>query len=268
MDRLALTRPLAVLDLETTGTSRDRDRIVEIAVLRLHPDGGEEVHVAHVNPGRAIPRDAVRVHGAACGITDADVADAPPFGKYARGLCGFLDGCDLAGYNLIKFDLPLLESEFRRADVPFSRQGRALLDPMAIFHQRERRDLAAAVAFYCGREFDDAHSAEGDVRATWEVLQGQLRRYPDLPGDVDGLHAVCNPGSEHFIDAEGKFLWQDGEAVLGFGKHQGTPLSQLAAEKPDYLQWMLTGTFSDEVKGIARDALRGTFPRQPEPPLH
>jgi DNA polymerase-3 subunit epsilon len=259
MENLKLRRPLALVDLESTGTLPSSDRIVEIAILRVNPDGGEDFRCKRVNPGVPIPAEATAIHG----ITDADVASEPAFAAYARSLSDFLTDCDIAGFNVARFDLPMLEAEFRRAGVTFSREGRAVIDAMAIFHQKERRDLAAAVRFYCGRDFPEAHSSEDDVRATADVLRAQLERYDDLPRDVEALDELLNRVDPSWIDPDGKFRWTDGTTVIAFGQHKGRTLQDLAAEEPDYLEWMVGQDFSPEVMEIVRDALSGRFPTPP-----
>ena len=256
MRGLNLRRPLAFVDLETTGTSPAADRVVEIAILKVDPDGAEDFRSRRVNPGVPIPPEAIAIHG----ITDADVADEPPFQAYARSLSDFLADCDIAGFNVAGFDLRMLEAEFGRAGVAFSREGRAVIDAMRIFHLKEPRHLAAAVRFYCGRDHPEAHSSEDDVRAAAEVLHAQLERYDDLPKDVEALHELCNPVDPGWIDPDGKFRWAGENAVIGFGKHEGQTLQDLAAAEPDYLEWMLGQDFSPEVMQIVRDALSGRFP--------
>lgn len=258
--KLNLARPLAFVDLETTGTLPQVDRIVEITVLKIFPDAREELRRRRVNPAIPIPAAATAVHG----ISDDDVAGEPAFANLAKSLNAFLADCDIAGFNVRGFDLTMLECEFRRAGVIFSREGRSIVDAMAIFHEKERRDLAAAVRFYCDRDFPEAHSSEDDVRAAVGVLLAQLDRYPDLPRDVAGLHAICNPAHPDWIDPDGKFRWVDGVARIMFGKHSGLSLQELARAEPDYLMWMHSKDFSPELKQIALDALRGTFPTPPD----
>ena len=257
MHGLKLRRPLAFLDLESTGTSPRSDRIIEVAILKMLPDGESILRCRRVNPGVPIPPEASRVHG----ITDEMVAHEPPFHRYARGLRDFLADCDLAGFNINGFDLPLLLAEFRRAGVDFSLKGRAIIDVMEIFHTREPRHLAAAVEFYCGQTHPKPHAAQEDVLAAVQVLQGQLRRYPDLADQLQ--ERLANPSGADWVDAEGRFVWQDGVVVVNFGRHRGKTLDRLAAEEPDYLRWILAGDFSAEVKQLARDALAGTFPSPP-----
>jgi DNA polymerase-3 subunit epsilon len=246
---ITLERPLALIDLETTGTDAQRDRIIEISVLKILAAGQRQHRTRRLNPGIPIPETATAVHG----ITDADVADAPRFDQVADRLLAFLDGCDLCGFNLKRFDLRLLCSEFSRAGRTLPLEGRAILDPMEIFHRQEPRDLAAAVRTYLGREHDARHSAAADVLATAEVLDAMLARYPDLPRSVAGLH-------QQFTDADG--VGSDGflrrvEGTVRFvkGKHRGLPLTAVAASSPDYLEWMLGQDFFDDTKAVVRDAL-------------
>ncbi len=256
---LELSRPLAFIDLESTGTSPERDRIVEIAVLKLHPDGREEFLCKRVNPGMPIPPDAIAVHG----ITDADVADEPPFSQYAQSIAAVLADCDYAGFGITRFDLPLLRAEFWRAkQIDFRWREHGVIDAMTIYHQKHPRDLAAAVREYCGREFQHAHSAEEDVRASMDVLLGQMERHQDLPGNVDDLNRVLNADANERIDHDGKFAWVDGEATITFGKNKGRSLRDLARRDPDYLAWILNQDFADDVKEIARAALRKEFPQR------
>jgi DNA polymerase-3 subunit epsilon len=254
--KLKLKRPLAVFDLETTGTVLDTDRIVEIGIIKVHPDGRKTKLRERVNPGIPIPLGAYMVHG----ICDDDVKRKPKFRKIALKVNRFLRDCDLAGFNSIKFDIPMLLNEFERAKVPFSLDGRRLLDALHIFHLKERRDLTAAYSFYCHKMHEEAHSALGDARVCWQVLQAQLVRYKDLSLDLDALHDLCTE-KERYADVFGKrFEWIDGEASFRFGKHQGKLLKTVAKETPDYLQWMLGSDFTKDTMDIARDALDGKFP--------
>ena len=259
---LFLSRPLAVFDLETTGVSPAVDRIIEITIIRLALDGSETVLHMRLNPDVPIPPDATAVHR----ITDEDVAGEPTFAAVAAEIYAFLEGCDLAGFNVIRFDLPMLEAEFERAGVEFSREGRAVVDAMTIFHEREPRNLAGAARFYLEREMPEVHTSESDARATLDVLSAQLQRYPDLPQDMETLHEFCNPVNPDWIDAEGKFVWANEIPTIGFGRHKGHSLQELASEpEPNYLHWMLGQDFSAEVVDIIRDALNGEFPSPPTP---
>ena len=257
---LLLRRPLATLDLETTGTDPSNDRIVEISILRLSLNGSEELLGRRVNPQVPIPPDASAVHG----ISDADVAGEPTFSELAVEIAAFLEDCDIAGFNVIRFDLPMLEAEFQRVGVDFSREGRSVVDAMAIFHQKEPRDLAGASKFYLGRDMVDAHSSESDARTTLDVLTAQVERYDDLPQDIQELHDLCHQVDPTWIDPEGKFRWVADEAVISFGTHQGRTLRDLAADpEPNYLHWMLGKDFSVEVREVIRAALNGDFPTPP-----
>ena len=259
MQGLNLRRPLAFVDLETTGTCPASDRVVEIAIFKVFPDGTEDFRCNRVNPGVPIPPEATAIHG----ITNADVANEPPFASYARSLNEFMADCDIAGFNVAGFDLRMLEGEFGRAGVDFSREGRAVIDAMRIFHLKEPRDLAAAVRFYCGRDHTEAHSSEDDARAAADVLQAQLERYGDLPRDVEGLHEVCTPVDPSWIDPDGKFRWSGSDAVIAFGPQKGRTLQDVAAAEPGFLEWMLKKDFSPETMQIVRDALSGRFPQPP-----
>lgn len=251
---LRLDRPLCFFDLETTGTDPGRDRIVEISVLRLDPDGGRETRTRRVHPERPIPPEASRVHG----IRDEDVRDEPTFRQVARGLLEFLADADLAGFNVLRFDAPLLDREFRDCGMDLDLSARRILDAMAVFHRKEPRDLSAAVRFYLGRDLEGAHGAAADVEASAAVLEAQLARYDDLPRDVEGLDAWCRPAPAGAVDREGKFVVRDGEVVFAFGKHQGRPLADVARRQPDYLQWLLRQTdFPADAKALAERALRG-----------
>lgn len=257
LKNLKLERPIAFIDVETTGTNPNSDRVVELSILRIQPDGKEEYKSHRVNPGMPIPAEATAVHG----ITDADVTNLPAFRQYAKSVRDFLEGCDIAGFNVIKFDLPCLEAEFARAGVEFSRQGRYLVDSMVIYHQREPRDLQAAYRKYCGGEMENTHVAEEDAKATAAVLDGQLEQYGDLPRDVTALCEICIPAMKNYVDPEGKFIWVDGEVVCNFGKkYKGRKLRDIAEGDPSYLSWIAGADFSPEIRKIAARALDGEFP--------
>jgi DNA polymerase III subunit epsilon len=246
---LVLEKPLAIIDLETTGTDTQNDRIVEIGILKVAPDGGRLGRLFRINPGIPIPPAATNVHG----ITDQDVAEESCFADVATELLALLDGCDLCGFNLKRFDLRLLHAEFGRVRLQLQLTGRAILDVLEIFHTYEKRDLAAAVRFYCGRGHDNAHSAGADVEATAEVLDAMLARYEDLPRSAAELH-------QHFhdpnaVDSSGSFVRTAGQVHFAFGKHRGQPLDAVARAKPDYLKWMLAQDFFDDTKAVVRQAL-------------
>lgn len=246
LKHLRLKRPLCALDLKTTGTHPDRDRVVEVAVLQLDPRKEPVTFLRRVNPGMLIPPAATAVYG----ITDDDVADRPPFRAIVRRLARLLDGCDLAGFGIRRFDLPFLRAEFERAGREFCLQGQAVLDALDIFHQREPRDLAAALRFYCGREHN-AHRAASDVRAAVAVLDAQLARYRDLPRTVAELHRKTVG-----VDVGGWFRREGGRIVFAVGKHQGRPLAGVAHDAPDYLQWMLHQNLLDDARALVKRALQ------------
>jgi DNA polymerase-3 subunit epsilon len=261
MQNLNLTRPLAFFDLETTGIDVEKDRVVQIAIIRVEPDGRRRTFESLVNPERPIPPEATRVHG----IKDSDVAHQPTFSQLRRDIEEMLAGADLAGFNSINFDSPLLQNELRWAGSELDLGQARQVDAMKIFHAMEPRNLAAALRFYCDQDLVGAHSALADTEATLAVLDAQLGRYPDLPRDLDQLHRFCNPDEGRFVDRTRKFAWTaDGEAVSTFGKLRGQTLQQaVAGDGRGYLEWMLGRDFSEEVKNILRRALAGDFPRRP-----
>ena len=260
LKNLTLERPLAFIDVETTGLRPSSDRIVELSILKIHPDGNKEYKSHRINPEVPIPADVTAIHG----ITDADVACEPKFQQYANSIRDFLDGCDIAGFNVIKFDLPFIEAAFKRAGVDFSRQNRQLIDSQVLYHLMEPRDLKTAYLKYCGREMGMTHTAEGDATAAAEILDAQLEIHPELPRNVSGLCAMCYTVPENYVDPDGKFVWSDGEVVCNFGKkHDGRRLKDIAAEDPDYLRWVARADFTPEVKEMVSKALLGEFPKLP-----
>lgn len=250
----SLDRPLAFMDLETTGLSTVSDRIVELALIRVTPQGDVLEKVRRFNPGIPIPAEVTAIHG----ITDEDVADEPPFSARARSLAELLDPCDLAGFNIRRFDVPMLLAEFKRAGVPFETRDRRLIDAQVIFHREEPRDLSAAARFYLEREHEEAHTALGDIRTTAAVLSAQLQKYPGLPKSLAGLHAYCDEVAPFQTELDRWFQRKDGELVFRRGKHRGEPLGKVAATAPDYLQWMLgADDMDEEVLRVVRSALEG-----------
>jgi DNA polymerase-3 subunit epsilon len=244
--RVALIRPLAFLDLETTGKVLGLDRIVEIGVLKVMPEGDQVTFETRLNPEMRISQEATAIHG----IGERDVINQPAFKDVAPRLANFLHGCDLAGYNILSFDLPMLSSEFRRVHIPFQVEGREIVDALAIFVQKEPRDLKTAYRFYCGREYENAHSAAADARACWEVLQGQVDRYADLPNTPNGLSTfITENRRKRTLDSGGWFEMRDGEPAFARGRHQGLPICEVAKIAPEYLEWMLaTGLPNDTIK--------------------
>mgnify|MGYP001573434928 CR=1 FL=1 len=260
MTNLRLTRPVAFIDVETTGTNTLSDRIVELSALKIYPDETEEIITTRINPGIPIPPEAIAIHS----ITDKDVADKPNFKEYAATLRDFLEGCDLAGFNVRRFDLDIIEAEFRRAEIEFSIQGRHIVDVQTIYHRFEPRDLPAAYKKYCGKVMEVHHSSESDVRATFDVLKSQLEKHPnDLPNNINELHDFCNEKrSINWIDKDGKFVWVGDEAVVNFSKYRGKTLSHMAKNERSFLEWIINKDFSPEVKKIAEDAIKGKFPQK------
>jgi DNA polymerase-3 subunit epsilon len=259
LKNLKLQRPLVFFDLETTGIDVLSDRIVEISILRVEIDGTQEGRTRRIDPERPIPAAATAIHG----IRDEDVQGAPTFRQIAKGLLELIGDADLAGFNILRFDVPLLERELNACGLDLRVPQRRLIDAMTIFHRKERRNLEAAVRFYLGRDHADAHSAEADVAATVELLDAQLERYTDLPRSVDELES-WSAGERPTVDRSGKFTWRDGEAVFAFGKHQGKSLRAVAIEAADYLEWVVQADFPAEAKEIVAAALRGEFPEPPD----
>ena len=245
---------LAFLDLETTGSNPQTARIVEISVARVAPAGSLDVVTRRVNPGIPIPAEATSVHG----ITDSDVEHEPTFRRISLSLARYLDGCDLAGFGIARFDMRVLDAEFRRAGHWFSIDDRAVVDALAIYFDREPRDLTAAVRHYRNHDLKDAHSAEADTLAAMEVLLGQLERYGDLPRDLRELDIISAPRrvDENWIDEHGLLIWIENEVCLNFGKFKGTHLQEVVSEAPDYLDWMLKGDFPEDVKAAITKARR------------
>ena len=239
---LQLTKPLAFIDLETTGVNLGNDRIVEIAIVKILTDGTRSVKRKLINPEMPIPAGSSAVHG----ITDELVKDAPTFKQLAQEIKQMLDGCDLAGYNSNRFDIPLLMEEFLRAQVDFDMKGRRLLDVQAIFYKMEPRTLGAAYKFYCEKVLEDAHSAEADATATYEVLQAQVERYPQLGNNVDSILKTI--GEEPIVDFARRFVWENGVEVFNFGKYKGKPVADVLRSEPQYYDWMMKGDFPQHTK--------------------
>jgi DNA polymerase III subunit epsilon len=251
---LHLERPLAVLDVETTGTNPEQDRIVQIAVTIHYPAKDPIPWSGYVNPIIPIPPESTAVHH----IDAATVKDAPTFRTMAPKLAKALTGVDFCGYN-VTFDLKTIFIEMKRAGVPWSYEGAAIIDAFRIFQILEPRSLEAAHVKYCGAAFEGAHGAAADVAATEAVLDGQLRMYPnDIPRDVKRLAEYCWPKDPNTVDASGKFAWKNGEAIVAFGKKfYGTPLRQV---DKGFLQWMIDNDFPADAKFVAAEALEGRYP--------
>lgn len=239
---LQLNKPLAFIDLETTGINLGTDRIVEIAIVKILTDGTRIVKRKLINPGMPIPKASSDVHG----ITDEMVKDAPTFKQVAQELKQMLDGCDFAGYNSNRFDIPLLMEEFLRAQVDFDMKNRRLLDVQNIFHKMEPRTLSAAYRFYCNKTLDGAHSAEVDASATYEILEAQLGKYPDLGTTVESILKVM--GEDQVVDFARRFVMENGVEVFNFGKYKGRPVADVLKAEPQYYDWMMKGDFPQHTK--------------------
>ncbi len=243
--KLNLKNPLVFFDLETTGTNITTDRIVEISYHKVWPNGREETKTIRVNPGIPIPKSASDVHG----ITDADVADCPPFKAVAKEIARDIEGCDLAGYNSNRFDIPLLAEELLRADVDIDLMKRKFVDVQVIFHKMEARTLSAAYKFYCEKDLVGAHGAEADTLATYEVLQAQLDRYPELKNDIDFLSKFTTQNNN--VDFAGRMIYNDkGEEIINFGKHKGKKVEDVLKEDVGYYGWIMNSDFSLHTKKV------------------
>ena len=261
MIQLNLSKPIAFFDLETTGVNVASDRIVEISILKILVNGSREILTKRINPTISIPKQASEVHG----IYDKDVVNEPTFKSIANDIADFLLDCDLAGYNSNKFDIPILVEEFMRAGVDFEIKSRRLVDVQNIFHQMEQRTLKAAYKFYCGKEIINAHSAEADIEATYEVFLAQLQKYDGvefedkkgnktipIKNDIKALHDFTNINKN--ADLAGRIIFNDkGEEVFNFGKHTGKPVEKVLREEPSYYSWMMNGDFPLYTKKVLTD---------------
>ncbi len=254
--RLKLKRPLIFFDLETTGTDPERDRIIEMAAVKIWPDGTREEKLRRFNPGQSIPKEATAIHG----ITNDDVKSEPLFGKVAKGISAYFQDCDLAGYNIITFDIPMLAAELERAGYHLDVSSIAVVDAFRIYLFKERRDLTGAMRFYCGREHAGAHAALSDVLATIDVLEAQLNRYSDLPDTPGELDQSTRDPEE--VDRRGKLKWINDEICVNFGRHKGRSLRYLATEEPDYIRWMIDNKVVGDSVHHLHDALLGHFAKK------
>jgi DNA polymerase-3 subunit epsilon len=230
---LSLSRPICFIDLETTGINVSTDRIVEIAIVKIGVDGSKQVKRRLVNPEMPIPKDSSDVHG----ITDDMVKDAPSFKAMANEIKQFMEGSDLGGYNSNRFDVPMLNEEFLRAGISVDIESRKLLDVQKVFHKMEQRTLSAAYQFYCHKTLEDAHTAEADATATWEVLEAQIERYPQIGNTVESI--VKFTGDEEIVDFARRLVFENGVIVFNFGKHKGKSVVQVLKDEPQYYDWMM-----------------------------
>lgn len=251
--KLKLGKPIAFFDLETTGVDVATDRIVEISIVKIMPNGDKEIKTKRINPTIPIPAASSTVHG----ITDADVAQSPTFKEVAKELSKFIEGCDLAGFNSNKFDIPLIAEEFLRADVDFDVSKRNLVDVQNIFHKLEQRTLSAAYQFYCNKNLDNAHSAEADTIATYEILEAQIEKYSELENNIKFLAEFSQRSTN--ADLMGRIVFdENGIEVFNFGKHKGKSVEKIFEIEPGYYSWMMNGDFPLYTKKVLTNIkLRG-----------
>jgi DNA polymerase III subunit epsilon len=250
---LQLTKPIAFIDLETTGISITNDRIIEIAIVKILADGSRLVKRKLINPGMPIPAGSTAVHG----ITDEMVKDAPNFKQVANECKQFMDHCDIGGYNSNRFDIPMLIEEFLRAGIEFSIEGRKFVDVQKIFHKMEERTLSAAYKFYCQKILEGAHSAEADAQATYEILEAQVTRYPQMGATVDSI--VQFTGEDEMVDFARRFIKENGIEIFNFGKHKGKTVEKVLREEPQYYDWMMKGDFAMNTKQKLTEILNRTL---------
>ncbi|MFA7033561.1 MAG: 3'-5' exonuclease [Bacteroidales bacterium] len=244
--QLALKNPILFFDIESTGLNVASDRIIELSIVKVKPDGTREVKTRRLNPTIPISPEAQKIHG----ISDEDVKDCPTFKMIAKSLAKWMEGCDFAGYNSNKFDIPMLAEEFLRVGVDFDFRKRNLVDVQNIFHKMEQRTLSAAYKFYCDKDLENAHSAEGDTMATLEVLEAQLDRYPnDLKNDIVFLSEFSS--KTRMVDYAGRIALNDkDEPVFNFGKHKGKTVKEVLEKEPSYYDWIMKGDFTLDTKNV------------------
>lgn len=239
---LKLTKPIVFIDLETTGINVSLDKIVEIALVKIMPDGTKQVKRKLVNPEVPIPEQATAIHG----ISDEMVKEAPSFKQIANEIKQFIEGADLGGYNSNRFDIPMLNEEFLRAGISADLESRLLLDVQKIFHKMEQRTLTAAYKFYCNKNLEDAHTAEADAMATWEVLEAQVEKYDNIGNTVESI--VKFTGEDQIVDFAGRLIMENGVEIFNFGKHKGKSVIKVLKDEPQYYDWMMKGDFALHTK--------------------
>jgi len=256
---MKLSHPLVVFDLETTGTWIEKDKIVEIGIIKYLPNGSKETYVKRVNPGIHIPESASNIHG----IRDEDVKNLPIFSEIAREVIDFIGSCDIGGFNVERFDLPILEREMIEAELKFERGNRVIYDAQKIYNIYEKRTLTAAYKFYCDKILENAHSALDDANATLEILKEQVNKYGAPEDGIESLRGIDYERSLDYFDKERKFKWWNGQLYPMFGKHaRRNSIRQIVKKDRNYLNWILSKDFSEEVKSMIKNALAGTFPTQ------
>ncbi len=258
---MKLLRPIVTLDLETTGIWVEKDKIIEVGMVRLTPEGKKQTYVKRVNPGMPIPKNATLIHN----ITDDDVRDAPAFKDIAQEVLEFIGDSDLGGFSILRFDLPLLERELSEAGLIFRWGEREIYDAQKIYHIHEKRDLTAAYSLYCAKDLKDVHSSLGDAEATIEILEAQVKRYGSPEAGLESLKDFDYERSSAYFDKERKFSWWNGELYPAFGKYRMKKHIKdiLKSDRP-YLKWILTKDFSEEIKTMVGNVLEGEFPKVPE----
>ena len=250
-----------VLDLETTGTWVEKDRIVEVGMIKIMPDGTRETYIKRVNPGMPIPANVTKI----INITNEDVKDAPRFKDIAREVSAFIGDSDLGGFNVLRFDIPLLERELYEAGVNFNWRSRAVYDAQKVYHVHEKRDLMAAYLLYCGKKLENAHSALNDADATVDILDAQIERYGNKDKGIESLRDIDYETKSDYFDKERKFCWWNGQLYPMFGKHgRKKHIKSIAKEDREYLEWMLTKDFGEDVRVMIKKALAGEFPEPPK----
>ena len=256
---MKVTRPLVCLDIESTGVWVEKDKIIEIALIKYTPDGRKETFCQRINPGISIPVLVTRLTG----ISDSSVKEAPFFRHVAARAFDFIADADLGGFNIERFDLPLLEREFSEAGLKFEWKERKIYDAQKVFHLNEKRDLSAAHQFYCGRELEGAHSALADSEAVYKILEKQVEKYGAGEQDISVLERFQYEARSEFYDEERKFCWWNGKLYPMFGKYaRKLPLEEIVKSDPNYLSWILAKDFSDSVKSIVKAALNGVIPNK------
>ncbi len=259
---LKLDRPLVFFDLETTGTQIATDRIVEISILKVYPNGNKESRTWLVNPEIEIPENVVAIHG----ITNEKVVNEPVFKELAPTISKMIEGADLAGFNSNRFDIPLLAEEMLRAGVNFDMNDRKAIDVQVIFHKKEPRNLTAGYKFYCGKDLIGAHGAEADTNATYEILEAQIEKYDDIESDVNFLSGISSHNKR--ADFAGFILFdQDGEEIFSFGKYKGRKVRDVLRQNPGYYSWIQNADFPLYTKKVLTGIKDSTNPKKQIPSL-
>ncbi len=243
--KLTLNRPIVFFDLETTGTDVQKDRVVQISLIKLYPDNKEETLSFLINPGIPIPAGATAIHG----ITNEDVKNEPDFIMRSKEIYAFMEGCDIGGFNIHKFDLPLIRNEFYRAGIDYKIDGISIIDSMVIYKKKERRDLTAAYKFYCNKNLENAHNAEADIRATIDVFLAQVEMYNDIGGSLEEISSYSTFNESRPADINGKLLYNKAnELIFNFGAHNG----ERVIDNADYARWMLGRDFPEDTKALIK----------------